>query len=234
MRKSPALTALFPGTRQAILAATMMHPERWWYLSDLARRLRLKPSSLQRELKNLERAGILRFRKDGNRAYYQADDSSPFFAELRGIITKSAGLIDVLRAVLGPLQSRIAVAFVFGSVAEGREKSASDVDLCVIGKLTLAELAPAIRRAEGELERTVSVIHYTPKEFAHQTLRSHFLSEIAGRAKLLVIGDENELEQIARGGSDRSAPVVDARTRRDPRSHRAKSKGRRAGGTVGG
>ena len=39
MRKSLTADALFPQTRQKILAATVMFPDRWWYLSDLARHL---------------------------------------------------------------------------------------------------------------------------------------------------------------------------------------------------
>lgn len=49
MRKLNPLEALFPKTRQAILAATLMEPVRSWYLTDLARKLEVSPSSLQRE-----------------------------------------------------------------------------------------------------------------------------------------------------------------------------------------
>ena len=50
MRASPILTALFPAVRQEILAATLLSPERSWYLSELAAHLKTSPSSLQREL----------------------------------------------------------------------------------------------------------------------------------------------------------------------------------------
>jgi DNA-binding MarR family transcriptional regulator len=59
------LDALFPRTRQAVLAATLVHSGKWWYLSDLARHLGSTPSSLQRELLQLSTAGILLTRKDG-------------------------------------------------------------------------------------------------------------------------------------------------------------------------
>jgi hypothetical protein len=53
MRKKRPLDSLFPRTRQAILTATLLHPEHWWYLSDLAKYLGVRPSSLQRELDGL-------------------------------------------------------------------------------------------------------------------------------------------------------------------------------------
>jgi len=58
MRTERSIGALFPKTRQAILAATFLEPEKWWYMRELARHLRLTPSSLQRELDHLVRGGI--------------------------------------------------------------------------------------------------------------------------------------------------------------------------------
>jgi hypothetical protein len=50
MRKmSPILSQLFTATMQGVLAATVLRPDREWYLSDLAAHLRLGPSSLQGE-----------------------------------------------------------------------------------------------------------------------------------------------------------------------------------------
>ena len=58
MRSTKPLDALMPKTRQGILAALLVQPERTWYVSELARRMGVTPSSLQRELQALTRAGI--------------------------------------------------------------------------------------------------------------------------------------------------------------------------------
>lgn len=55
MRNVNALDALFPKTRQGILAATLVQPEKVWYVSELARRMGVPSSSLQRELQELTR-----------------------------------------------------------------------------------------------------------------------------------------------------------------------------------
>jgi DNA-binding transcriptional ArsR family regulator len=89
MRKIRPLDALFPKTRQGILAALYMDPLREWYLSDLARHLRVQPSSLQRELASLVGAGILRRRADGNRIYYAAEVDSPLFGDLHGLLLRT-------------------------------------------------------------------------------------------------------------------------------------------------
>jgi DNA-binding MarR family transcriptional regulator len=50
MRKIKLLDALLPKTRQGILAALLGQPEKTWYVSELARRMGVPSSSLQREL----------------------------------------------------------------------------------------------------------------------------------------------------------------------------------------
>jgi DNA-binding transcriptional ArsR family regulator len=166
MRKSRALDALFPRIRQVLLAATVLHPERWWYLSDLAKHLHVPPSSLQRELAALVDAGILRSRRDGNRVYFQPNPDCPFLPELQGLLVKTAGVVDTLREVLSRFATRIDWAFVYGSMARAEELASSDVDLMIIGQVGLAELTPALRRAEARLSRPVNPTLYTREEFA--------------------------------------------------------------------
>src|SRR6266480_2009619 len=100
------IDALMPRTRQAILATTLMRPDRAWYLNDLARHLRLPPSSLQRELAALVRVGILKSRREGRMVYFQADSDSPVFPELQALLAKTAGLVDVLRESLDSVARR--------------------------------------------------------------------------------------------------------------------------------
>jgi DNA-binding transcriptional ArsR family regulator len=80
----PPLDALLPKTRQGILAATLLQPEKAWYVSELARRMGVPPSSLQRELRDLAEAGILKTHRQGRMSYYQANVESPLFPDLRG------------------------------------------------------------------------------------------------------------------------------------------------------
>jgi DNA-binding transcriptional ArsR family regulator len=97
MRNSATLGALFPKTRQGLLAATLTQPEKWWFLSELADFLGTSPSSLQRELSALVGAGILEQRREGTRVYVKAQKRSPIYRELRGIVEKTAGIIPTIR-----------------------------------------------------------------------------------------------------------------------------------------
>src|SRR5258708_8993011 len=96
MRKSPILNALFPDVRQEILAATLLSPEKSWYLSELAAHLGTSPSALQRELEALAKSGILERKQDGRRTYYRAQTASPVFNELRVLFSTTAGIVALL------------------------------------------------------------------------------------------------------------------------------------------
>jgi len=194
MRKLEAIHALFPRTRQAILAATLLHPDHWWYLSDLARHLGVRPSSLQRELSTLVEAGILRQRRDGNRTYFQPNPDCPFLVELQGLMLKTAGLVDVLREVLEPFADRIDWAFVYGSIARSEELASSDVDLMIIGRVGLADIASALRQAERHLNRPVNPTVYSREEFASKLAAGHaFLHTVLDGAKPFILGNSHEL-----------------------------------------
>jgi len=212
MRKPRPLDALFPKTRRTVLAALFMDPKREWYLSDLARHLKVQPSSLQRELASLVIAGILRRREDGNRAYYSAETESPVFGDLYGLLLRTAGLRDVLANTLEPFRECINVAFVYGSLAREEEKAASDIDLMVIGRIGLAELAPALKNAEVTLLRPVNPSIYTPKEIAEKLATGHhFLGTVMSKEKLFVLGDKDDLAAATQRESRSDAPNEQAR-----------------------
>lgn len=194
MRNVAPLDVLLPRTRQGILAAMLMRPEKAWYVSELARRMGVPPSSLQRELRDLAKAGILKTHRQGRMAYYQANRESPLFPELRGLLLKTAGLVDVLAAALRPLSAKLRTVFVYGSMAGGNEHADSDVDLMVVGAVPPAELALPLRRARELLGREINPTVYTPAEFDRKrAANDHFLTRVLDKPKLFVLGDNRDL-----------------------------------------
>jgi predicted nucleotidyltransferase len=198
MRKSSPIDPLISKTMQGLLAATVMHPDKAWYLSNLARRLRVRPSTLQSSLAALVKAGVLTRRKEGNRVYFQADPNCPFLGELQGLIGKTVGLVDVLREAMTRFKKRVTVAFIHGSIARSAENSASDVDLIVIGDLGLEDISPALMKAEAELSRPVNASVYSPGEFAKKLAsKNHFLTTILLKEKIFIFGGHDDLEKLA-------------------------------------
>ncbi len=196
--KRQPLELLFPKTRREILAATLLHPDRWWYLSDLARALGAVPQALRRDLNQLVAAGILQQRADGNRVYFKPDPDCPILHDLQRIFLKTVGLVDVLRNALRPYAKRIACAFVYGSIARGEEMSASDIDLMIIGNVRLSEIAAPLKDAEHGLFRPVDPTVYTASEYAEKLREGHnFIVTVHNAEKLFVVGTQDDLESIA-------------------------------------
>jgi predicted nucleotidyltransferase len=193
MRTAGSIDALFPRTRQAILAATFGDPQRWWYMRELARHLGRTPSSLQRELASLVRGGILLQRREGRQVYFQAAKDLPIFEELQGLILKSVGLVDVIRGALKTLADRIQWAFIYGSVARSEERSSSDVDLMIVGDVGLAVVSSPLRKVERQVNRAVNPTTYTVAEFAAKVRSNHhFIATVMRSKKLFVMGDARE------------------------------------------
>ncbi len=120
MRTSKLLDALFPEIRIRILTATLLRPEKSWYLTELAAFLGTRPSSIQREVESLSEAGILRQWRDGRRLYVAAEQNSPVFPDLVHLLEKTAGIVPTLQDGFSHLAGRIQLAFIYGSVAASR------------------------------------------------------------------------------------------------------------------
>lgn len=223
--ESKLLDALLPQTRQAILATLLLSPDRWWYASELSRHLAVRPSSLQRELASLTKAGILKRRVEGRQVYYQADPECPVLRELQALVLKTAGLIGVLQEALKPFEKAIEAAFVYGSIARGEELSGSDVDLMVVGEVGLADIAPRLRKAQSRLTRQVNTMVYSTDEFRRKVAEEHhFVRSVLDSEKLFVIGTRRELEATLERGPGRETTDKQSRDRRAARARRAKSR----------
>jgi len=199
MRNSPTLDALFPEVRQKLLAAVLLSPEKWWYLSELADHLGTSPSSLQREVDSLTKGGVLARKKEGHRTYYKAQVDSPVFEPLHGLLSKTAGLVPALGSELAKFRKDVRWAAVYGSVARGEETSESDIDLLVVGDVATANLLPTLRRIERRFGRDVNLTRYSEKEFRDKMRgHDHFLTSVTKSPVITLVGSPNELEKTAR------------------------------------
>jgi predicted nucleotidyltransferase len=159
--------------------------------------MRVPSSSLQRDLRSLTAAGILKTHRQGRMVYYQANAESPLFSDLRGLMLKTAGLVDVLADTLKPLAMKLRAVFVYGSIASGSEQSESDIDLMVVGAISPAELALPLRHARDLLGREINPTICTPAEFdKKRAAGNQFLTHVLDKPKLFVIGNSDEWAKL--------------------------------------
>lgn len=194
---SPLAAALFGKSMRAILGLLYGRPEKRFYVREIARAAGMTPSSLQRDLATLQRAGIIERREEGRQVYYRADPRCPIFEELKAIAAKTFGVAEVLRTALRPKAKRIHAAFVYGSVAKGTAAPGSDVDLLVIGDLAPSEVAVDLAKARERLGREVSLLAYSPAEFAALAAEGNsFATRVLQGPVIWLIGDRETVDGL--------------------------------------
>ena len=184
--------SLFGKTRRTVLALFFSHPEDSFYLRQVIRMTGAGQGAVQRELKQLAEAGVIERLQQGRQVYFKANRSCPIFSELKGLILKTAGLVEVLRSALIPLADRIEQAFIFGSQARGEARAASDVDFFLVGDIDELTLHKSISQAEGLLNRSVNYTLMSSSEYKRRRQeKGGFFSRILNGEKLFVIGGPN-------------------------------------------
>ncbi len=187
--------ALFPKGRQRVLSVLFGNPDRSFYANEVIALAQSGTGSAQRELAALSEAGLLTVTRQGNQKHYQANAASPVFAELRGLVLKTSGLADVLRAALAPLAPQIQAAFVYGSVAKQQDTAQSDIDLLVVSAhLGYADVFGALESAIVSLGRKVNPSLYTPADIAKRLEKDNaFVTRVLQQPKIWLIGNEDQL-----------------------------------------
>lgn len=154
--------------------------------------------SVQRELQSLSRAGILAAETIGIQKFFRANRDHPIFNELRAIAVKTFGLADVLRDAFRPVTDKIAVSFIFGSVATGQETGKSDIDLLIVGKIGLKELATVLEPFEQSLGRPINPTLFSRREFGTRLINGdHFVKTLQDSEKLFIVGTSDDLRRLA-------------------------------------
>lgn len=195
---SKLASALFGKVRLAVLALLFGRPERAFFIREVVRLLNAGQGAVQRELARLSEVGILIRRQEGRQVYYQANAACPLYAELRSVMIKTVALVDVLRLALEPVQDRVAIAFVYGSVARGEPVSTSDVDLLVVGDVRFGEITELLADTQDHIGREVNPSVFAADEFLTRASKDgDFLAGVWSSAKIFVIGDERELGRLA-------------------------------------
>lgn len=193
---------LFGAYRRQVLALLLLRPDERFHVRGIARLTGIPAGSLHRELALLAQAELLLRQKEGRQVYYQANRQSPIFAELAGIFRKTSGLADVIRAALLPLTEQIDLAFVFGSVAQGKERNSSDVDLFVVGEVSFTAVVAVLADLHGQLGREINPVILSAAEFGKKYASDPFLQRVVKETKIYIMGGVDDFTKLV---GDRTA-----------------------------
>jgi predicted nucleotidyltransferase len=130
---------------------------------------------------------------------YQANLACPIYAELAAIFRKTIGLATLMRDALTDLVGKIDLAFVFGSMASGEQNASSDVDVLVVGDLSLAEVVKALSAVQPTLGREINPVVMTVDKFIAQlNKQDRFVTRVLDEPKIFLIGKEDEFGKLVK------------------------------------
>lgn len=193
---------LFSKTQQRVLALLFGQAQRSFYANEIIAFAAIGSGAVQRELAKLVKSALVTVKKVGNQTHYQANRDAPIFEELRGIVLKTFGVADVLRAALQPHWQDIELAFVYGSMAKGTEHAHSDIDLMVVGNMASnTALLAALQVAQQQLGRSINPTLYTREELKQRVDEGKsFVVRVLEQAKIFVKGSDDELIKLTGTG----------------------------------
>ncbi|MFT5226691.1 MAG: putative nucleotidyltransferase [Polaribacter sp.] len=189
--------ALFTKTQQRVLTLLFRKPDKSFYTNEIVRLADMGRGTITRELAKLSSAGLLTVTRVGNQQHYQANNKCPIFRELTSIVRKTFGIVDVLANALSLIEQKIALAFVYGSIAKGEDTSTSDIDLMLVGKdLPYSDIIELLMPAEESLQRDINHTILSTEEFRTRVdEKRSFLMRVLEQPKLMIKGEINDIGQ---------------------------------------
>ena len=179
--------------RKKVMLYFFANPDVSLYVREIAQILNIDAGNLSKELSRLEKMSIFTSQTRGNQKYYSINKSYLLYKELRSIIFKTIGIEGGLKSILDNLGG-IVCAFIYGSFAEGKEHSISDIDLFIVGKIDEDKFMQRIDAFEKELGREINYNIYSPPEFKQRLAKNDsFIVNVVKRKKIILKGDLNEI-----------------------------------------
>lgn len=203
MKSRNLAETLFSAYRRQVLALLLLHPEQHYHVREISRLTGVPAGSLHRELKLLGEAGLLVWHQAGNQLRYQANSDCPIYEELASIFRKTTGLADVVREALLPLSDQVDFAFIYGSVAQGKERVTSDVDVFIIGNVSFTGAVQALSTTHDRLGREINPVVMARDRFLDKIKAGEqFARRVMDEPKIFILGEARDLGELVK---DRAA-----------------------------
>lgn len=191
------LAAIFATRTTAVLLAIFsLDPDRVFFQKEL---VDLSGSSLylvQRELKRLERIGLVQRMPRGRQVEYAVRREHPAFPGLQDALLRTVALGDRLRSLFAATEC-VDLVFVFGSVAAGQTSASSDLDVMVVGDLSLREVAERVVPLTRDLGHEPNLVVMDLETFRSRGRAGEgFITSVIGGPKIWVVGDEEKLAAV--------------------------------------
>ncbi|WKZ30817.1 MAG: hypothetical protein QY318_03130 [Candidatus Dojkabacteria bacterium] len=171
----------------------LSNPSEEYHVRGLVRLLDEEINAVRRELQNLERCKLLHSQRRGNKLYYKLTPENIIVADLRALIYKDRADVQKVAAALLTIEG-IKAAFLTENYINNSHDAEYDIDLFVLGKVSVDKFTTEMKKLEKELEREFRMTLFTPEdlEFQHKK-RDAFLLNVLRKDRIMLIGSEKDL-----------------------------------------
>jgi len=184
-------------TRFKLLKLFLTHPNEYFFVREISRKIDEKINSVRRELANLEEVGIiigedkikfdLEKDKKEKRKYHKANIDFVLFDEFRNLILKSRLLLE--KTLAKEIKTIGKVKFLVLSGVFVDDLSAK-TDMLIVGSINKNKIEELVRKIEKDFEREIRYTLMNEKEFAYRnSVTDKFLFEVLENKNIVVIDE---------------------------------------------
>jgi len=183
-------------TRLKLINILFYKPKEIYYVRQLVRLTGEEINSVRRELENLKKSSLIQSEWRGNRLYYSADIQSPLFLDLLLIANQSSGLglkLQNKNETLGTIK----MVFYSYKFAIGNKKNPDDIDLVIVGDVSLREIENFIKQEEEIRGHEINYMVMGKGEFLlRRQKRDQFIVDFFLDIPVAIIGNSQEITNL--------------------------------------
>lgn len=189
-----ALQYLFTSrVRLKVLELFILHPNDRFYVREVVRTVGEEINAVRRELKRLNKIGLLKTEIRANRRYYEVKNTFRYYPELLRMLGKASGLGGDIVSNADKL-GNIRYAILSLELLLGRKSKPHEVDLMIVGDVNNELISKIVKDSEGHYGHE---INYTTMPLDEYKFRRHrrdqFIVQILSQPFVVLIGKEEEL-----------------------------------------
>ncbi|OGV96516.1 hypothetical protein A2W24_03310 [Microgenomates group bacterium RBG_16_45_19] len=169
------------------------NPQEMLYVRQLTRIADEEINAVRRELDRMDKCGLIKKEKRGNRLYYFINQSYDFYEDLLSLVAKSTGVGLNLRENRKKL-GKVKFALLSGKFVRRKDRLSDEVDLLLVGDVVMPELNLIVLKEQTRLKTEINYTVMTEAEFMfRKSRRDPFLLAILSKSRIMIIGDEEGL-----------------------------------------
>lgn len=167
------------------------------HLREIARRAGVSPPEAMRELNNLVSLGALVRKTSGNACLFFLNRDCLFVNDLKGLYLKTEGLVPLLKKEVSEIKG-LKYCFIYGSFARGGFGAGSDVDVLLVGNVSVLEVSRVFGGllVAGKSVNELNYVVWSNADFDDKVKEgSAFFKSVLKNRKVWLFGDEREFKR---------------------------------------